>query len=163
MDIGLFILRLLHIFGAIFWVGFGSFIFITPFISTDKAEAGRTLGKLFMSSKLSIVFPIAALSTVISGILLYLRNWSGVQNGASMTFGIGGAAGILAFIIGAMTGPMQARMGRLQREIAGGTPTAEQATQLTALESRLNIVGWAGFILMMIALFTMAIARYIPS
>src|SRR5688572_5926505 len=97
MDIGLLILRLLHIFGGVFWVGMSAFTLLAPVLNANKAEAEKALGRLFINSKLHIVFPIAALSTIVSGLLLFARGWSGTP---AMWFGIGGGAAIIAFILG---------------------------------------------------------------
>ena len=80
-----------------------------------------------------------------------------------MGFTIGSLAALVAFFVGGLgVGPTSAEMGALGGQIAalGNGPTPEQAAKLQTLEKRLSIVERVDFNMLVVAMLTMATARY---
>src|SRR5258708_33247588 len=70
------ILRLFHIFGAVIWAGIGFFSFLSldPLGKKLGPEGKRLQGILFGQSNLMQIFPAAGAATILSGILLYIKD-----------------------------------------------------------------------------------------
>jgi hypothetical protein len=112
---------------------------------------------------------IAALLTVISGVLMY---WS-VSNGfrlawlatsSGIVLSIGALAGILAYVVGVtIHAPTGARLAAIGKEIAaaGGKPTPEQLQMLGKLQARIASANRWSAIFLITATIGMAIARYV--
>ncbi len=170
MDIGMIVLRLIHIFSGVFWVG--SLLVVTGFLqpaaASAGAEGGRFMQRLFNQTRFGPVQGIAGALTVLSGLLMYLRDSAGLQlawitSPSGLVLTIGALAGILAGVVGAaLAGPAGTRLAALARELqASGTPpTAAQATQMQALQKRVNQVTLWATVLVVLALAAMATARY---
>ena len=168
MDIYVTVLRLVHIFSGIFWVGTAFFfaLFFEPTIKAAGAEGGKVMGRLTLT-KFPLAMTIASLLTVVAGVLLYLDASGGLQaswifslSGLALT--IGGSAGILAFLLGlTVQGPSAARMSALQKGIqaAGAPPTSDQMQELQRLQERIAIASRWGAVLMVIAVLGMVMAH----
>ena len=81
-----------------------------------------------------------------------------------MTFGIGGLATVLAGIIGgAVVGRGAARLAKLSQamQASGGKPSPEQAAEIGRLQTRMGKAMRAVAALLLVAVTTMAIARYL--
>jgi hypothetical protein len=168
MDVYVTVLRLVHIFSGIFWVGTTFFfvLFFEPTIKVVGAEGGKVMGRLALT-RFPMAMTIASLLTVLAGILLYLDASGGLQaswvfslSGLALT--IGGGAGILAFLLGLMIqGPSAVRMSALQKGIqaAGGVPTSDQVQELHHLQERIASASRWGAVLMLIAVLGMVMAH----
>ena len=168
MDIYVTVLRLIHIFAGIFWVGTALFfvLFFEPTLRAAGPEGGKIMGRLTLT-RFPMTMTIASLLTVVAGILLYLNDSGGLQaqwvfslSGVALT--VGGSAGILAFLLGlAVQGPSAMRMSALQKEIqtAGSPPTSAQQQELHRLQERIANASRWGAVLMVIAVIGMAAAR----
>ncbi len=168
MDTYMIILRLLHIFAGIFWVGTAFFfvLFLEPTITTAGPAGGTVMGRL-MLTRFPMVMAVSSILTVAAGFLMYLidssgfqTNWISTPSGVTMT--IGSLAGILAFLLGLIVQmPASARMAALQKEIqaAGGPPKPSQMEELHVLQDRISNASRWGAVLMVIAVLGMAIAR----
>jgi hypothetical protein len=167
------ILRLFHIFGAVIWAGIGFFSYLSldPLVKKLGPEGKRLQGILFGQSNLMMIFPLAGASTILSGILLYIKDsamfagnglaWVGTGQG--IVFGIGGLAGIGAMVMGArVLRPLVEQAQKIGAEIqaAGGKPTPEQAQTMASIEERMERINRIDFILLVVAVITMATARY---
>ena len=168
MDIYVTVLRLIHIFSGIFWVGTAFFfvLFFEPTIKAAGAEGGKVMGRLTLT-RFPLAMTIASLLTVVAGVLLYLNDSEGLRAGwifslSGLALTIGGSAGILAFLLGlAVQGPAAARMSALQKGIqaAGGPPTPAQTQELHQLQERIANASRWGAVLMVIAVLGMVMAR----
>lgn len=168
MDIYMIILRLLHIFAGIFWVGTAFFfvLFLEPTITAAGPAGGTVMGHLTLT-RFPLVMAVSSILTVAAGFLMYLIdsggfqiNWISTASGVAIT--IGSLAGILAFLLGlAVQAPASARMAALQKEIqaAGRPPTPSQMAELHVLLDRISNASRWGAVLMVIAVIGMAIAR----
>ncbi|MDR7418955.1 MAG: hypothetical protein QN178_08585 [Armatimonadota bacterium] len=170
MDLYVIVLRLLHVFLGVFWVG--TIFFYALFLFPRVKRAGP-LGAQFMQRlsqpPLTDTLSLAAGLVVLSGILLYWRDSRGLQaawmaTGPGMALTIGGIAGIGAASIGIFVSrPMVNRMGALGREIvaAGGQPTPAQLSEMQALSVRLERALYRTAYLLVPSLIAMAVARYL--
>jgi uncharacterized membrane protein len=165
------VLRVIHIFSGVFWVGFALFNigFLQPTVKATGAEGQKTMQYLTQKTRLlSTVYATATL-TMLSGLIMYwillgFRS-SALLSGYGLVLTIGGIAGVIAWIIAVVVirgifNQMQTIGQEIQAQ--GSPPTPEQATQMQALVARLGKVGQVALVFLVIALLGMSIARYAP-
>lgn len=166
MDVYLTILRLVHIFSGIIWVGAGlTFTYIVaPAVRESGPAGGVFMRNVLTKTAFDKLMPAVSSLTVIAGLLLYWEisngfdaDWMGSANG--MVLSIGVVAGIGAFghggaVIGRTTGEIKKLGDAIQ-----GPPTPEQAQQMAALQEKLTKHSHISAILMVIAVVGMAAAR----
>ena len=172
MAILIMVLRVIHIFSGMFWVGFAFFNigFLQPTVKATGAEGQKTMQYLTQKTRLlSTVYSTATL-TMLSGLIMY---WilSGfrltfMRSGYGLVLTIGSIAGIIAWIyavvvIRGIFKEMQTIGEAIQAQ--GSPPTPDQATQMQALAARLGKVGQVALAFLIISLLGMATARYVPS
>lgn len=164
------VLRLVHIFAGIIWVGAGFFMMLVlvPLIKQMGAEGGRFMQRFAAKSRFGTVMLISPLLTTLSGLWLYYRvsghfNSDWMSSSAGVVLGIGSVAGLLAFGHGAaLTGPGFGKMGALARQIEaqGGPPTEAQMGEMRALSARNAQHARISALLEIIAVAGMAAARF---
>jgi uncharacterized membrane protein len=164
------VLRLLHIFAGVFWVGGAAFFFfyIEPTINKLGPDAQKFVDEVVVRKKLPIYFAGAATITVIFGASLYWRDSAGFSNGWATTptglvFGLGAIAAIIAWILGgAVLGPAVGNVGKIGGEMraAGGPPSAELMGRMHAAQEKVRLIGLIDLILVCVAVACMATARY---
>jgi hypothetical protein len=170
MDVLMVILRIIHIFAGVFWVGVAFFNigFLQPAVRATGAEGQAVMRHLAQRTNFLLATYSAATLTMLSGVLMYWR-FAAVAPGAvwsryGIALGIGGIAGIIAwaFVIVVVRGIFN-QMGALGAAIRsqGGPPTPEQAAQLQALGARLSQLGLWGLVFLTVALLGMSVASYI--
>ncbi len=167
MDVLMLLLRLIHMFAGVLWVGTAFFfiLFLEPTIEAAGADGGKFMQRL-MQTRLAVTLSIASTLVVVSGLIMYWvasgglqAAWIGSRAGIGLT--IGGVAGVLAFVIGLLVqGPASARIAAVQKEIqaAGGPPSPAQMAAIGAQQKRISDGSRWGAVLMVIALIGMAIA-----
>lgn len=171
MDIYVIVLRLLHIFGGVFWAG-GTFLFVgyvEPTVRATGPEGSKFMQRFAGQSGFSPAMSVAAVANVVAGLLLYWRDSGGLQlvwitTNAGLAFTIGGLAGLAAAVVGfAITGSASTQLAALGKLIAsaGGPPAPEKLTQMKALQAKLHMGGQINAVLMVVALIGMSIARYL--
>jgi uncharacterized membrane protein len=166
----LLILRLLHITCSVFWAG--SVIYLALFL-IPAAKASGPEGVKFMQqlgkTGYPIVIMIAAMITVLSGILLIWKSSGGFQSAWFSTsyarvLSMGGATSIIAFIIGfTVNRPVGIRMNKIGKAIdqTGGVPSPEQIHELMTLRKRLFTATKYIAILLTLTVIAMSIFRYV--
>lgn len=167
MSIAVIVLRVLHIFGAIFWGGGAIMMefFIAPSIAAS-AEGGQQVARhLATKVRVHIFMMAAAITTILAGSFLYWRDSDGfssawMRSGAGIGFGIGAVFGFIAFISGAIFGNTNAQLGKISAQIQG-KPTAEQLAKIQALQTRAKRVSPLHVIGTILAMLFMATARYL--
>ena len=113
--------------------------------------------------------PVVATVTVVSGVLLYSRFFvSGIDwiwtTGAGIGFTVGALAAVISYILGArIVGPTQNKIDALGATMAsaGGPLEPEQVVEMNRLQAYVMKVYHVDFVLLMIALLAMAMARYL--
>ena len=99
------LLRIIHIFSAVTWVGGSIFMasVMGPTVRAAGPEGGRFMMRMASFGQLSKVLTMGALGTVLAGLLLYYPT-SGGLNGAwlssahGITLTLGALVGIAAFL-----------------------------------------------------------------
>lgn len=168
MDILTILLRIIHIFSGIMWVG-GAWIivfFIEPSVTALGADGGKFMGHLITVRRYGVIITIAAVLTVLAGWTLWFKNWglSTLNTGPGIAFALGGVFGLITLAIGGgITGPTSTKLAQLGGEIAraGKPPTREQGAEMQALQARLKMAGQWTAIFASLAVLMMATARYL--
>ena len=114
------VLRFSHVFFGALWVGMMAFqiFFLMPALAEAGPDAGKVMGAL-TRRRIPIILPIFALITLISGLWLMQRLSGGNMDALMRTamgkaFGLGGAAALIAFLIGIVVmRPAMLRSARL--------------------------------------------------
>ncbi len=166
MHIVTLILRLIHIFGGVFWVGASLMMsyFVAPTAGAIAENGQKFIQHLMGRTRFSTMMAVAGGSAVLAGILLYLIDSGGftsawMKSGAGIGFGVGGVFGLIGFVFGIMIGRNNTALGKLGAQIQG-PPTPEQLAQIAAIRKNLSVVTpihtWA----LILATLFMASARY---
>ncbi len=165
------LLRLLHIVSGALWVGIA--VFLPFYLMPSLGEAGPDAAGRVMSGlqkrKMHIHLPIAALLTILTGYLLYWKASAGFQpefmgSGPGIAFGTGGLLATIAFVIGmAVARPSMTKAVRLSQELqtASEGERPELVASIQRLRQRGATAGAAVAVLVLLALVTMAVARYL--
>ncbi|MGH2453734.1 MAG: hypothetical protein ACRDF5_08220 [bacterium] len=170
MDVYIIILRIIHFFAGVFWVG--TVFFFATFL-LPRVNAAGPLGGQFMQRLSAPPLPqatsLSGILVVFSGILLYWRDsggfqlaWIGTPTGLAL--GIGGLMAIGGLSIGlSVSLPAANRMGRLGKEIAasGGPATPAQMAEVQALRAKLERAVYQTAYLLVVTLLGMSTARYL--
>jgi uncharacterized membrane protein len=170
MTAELLILRLIHVLGAIFWVGSALFntIFLLPALATVGPAAGQIMGGL-QRRRLFDILPIVGILTVLSGLRLMWITSTGfsdayVASASGRTFMYSGGAAIVAVIIGlGFARPAAGRAARLGASLASA-PEHERGAlgaELARLRRRAGITSNIATALIVLAAAGMSVARYL--
>lgn len=165
------VLRIVHILAGVFWVGAAltTLLFIQPAARELGPAAGPFMMHLAGRKRLIDFVLSAGVLTVLAGLLMYWRvsgglepDWIGSAPGVALTVGALCAIAALA-IGGSIVRPTIRANLAIGREVAadGGPPTPEQAAQLQVLQRRGIAAGKAIVPLLIVAVVTMAAARYL--
>lgn len=166
----LIFLRIIHIFCAVFWVGFAliNINFIQPTVKALGPDGQKFMQHLSQKTKLLNTVYTAATLTVLSGVGIY---W--IVTGFSLDFiasgyGIVLTSASIAGIIGWFIAVFIVRSIFSTMKVIGGQiiasanpPTSEQTGQMQALAVRLAVVGKIAVTFMILALVGMSFARYV--
>ena len=163
MNTELIVLRILHILAGVFWAGAAVYLALVlePKLRELGAEVERDV--LRSVSKLnSLWITLSAVITIIAGFALISRTPGRsfddlFINGWGTAIGIGLIASILAFFLSGWVGASTAKLRRALTDVddATGTPA-----DLKSLRSRIAIGSRANAVLVIVAVGTMAAARY---
>jgi uncharacterized membrane protein len=142
------VLRIIHIFGAVAWVGGSIFVasILGPTVRAAGPEGGRFMMRMASFGRLSRVLSIASTSTIVAGLLLFYPI-SGGLNGAwlasahGITLTLGAIVGILAFLHGLfVSGRLSAKMKVVADQIMAvqGPPPPEKLKEAQELGAKLG-------------------------
>jgi uncharacterized membrane protein len=160
LDVGLVVTRIIHIVSGSFWMGTAIYLAVVlePKIRSTSVDLQRQL--LNRISKLnSLWITSAAVVTLVTGMALVSttpgRSFSDLGNGGWGTMIlIGLIASVAAFVVSGMAGAFTAR---LRRGLESGNATDEQ---LANYRRGLSTLGYVNAVLVVIAVITMATARF---
>ena len=109
MNLLIIALRLIHIFGGVFWTGTSFFLAssVKPAVKASGPEGGRFMGALSGPGRMSTLLGVAATATAISGLLLYWivsanLNVGFITSGRGIILTIGALAGLAAWPVRAL-------------------------------------------------------------
>jgi hypothetical protein len=164
------VLRFTHVVAGILWAGaaISYLFFIKPSVKAIGAVGPQFMQNLMQRRKYPIFMMSTSLLTVLAGGALYWfisggLNLAWAATGPGLGFTIGSLAALVAFLLGTFgIGPTAGQISALGGQIAasGKGPTPEQGLKMATLERKLASVENVEFVLLVIALLTMATARY---
>lgn len=165
------VLRVIHIFCGVFWVGFGMFnvIFLQPTVKALGADGQKIMQYLTQKTRFQMTVYTAATLTVLSGIALYWIltgfNHAFISSGYGVVLTSAGVSGIIGWFIAVIFisrifNKMKVIGGQIQA--SGNPPSPEQAAQLQSLVVRLGSLGKVAMIFILVALLGMSFARFVP-
>ncbi len=165
MDAYMIILRLIHIFAGIFWVGATFFMvgFVEPTVRASGPVGGQVMQKLMSGTRFSVAVAAAGGLTMLSGLLLYWRISNGlttaVMFGSRLPLTLGAISGILAGVLGGgIQGRASARLAALgQQMAAGGTPDPAHLAEMQKLQETIRQGSAVTAVLMALAVIGMAV------
>lgn len=165
------ILRFFHIVSGLFWVGATIMLagFVMPAIRAAGPAGGSVMRQLAVNLKLPIYMNVAGALTILSGLGFIwqdqtLSNGAWIHSSTGIVFTTGATIALLSAIFGnVVSRPTAKKIGALGTQIAaaGGPPSAEQTTQMLALQNRLTMATNILAITLTVAATCMAIARYV--
>jgi uncharacterized membrane protein len=170
MNVLMIVLRIIHIFAGIFWVGvsFFNIHYLQPSIRATAPDGQKVMQHLTQKTNLTNVVYGASTLTMLSGLLMYGYlfefRMEAMTSPYGLVLGIGGLSGIVAWVIAIIAiRNIFTQMGAVGKAIQeqGGPPTPEQAATLGELGAQLTRLGRVGLILMTISVIGMAAAQYI--
>lgn len=166
----LIVLRLIHVGAGALWIGAAIvyLFYVKPSVKAIGPAGPQFMQSLTQRQKYPVFMMTVSLLTVIAGSVLYFYasgsfNLVWLKTGVGLGFTIGSVAALIAFLVGSFgIGPTSGQMGELGAQIAasGGPPTAEQLSKMQALDARLRWAETVDFIMLTVAMVTMATARY---
>lgn len=164
MDWIMVILRIVHIFAAVIWVGttYSMVLFISPTAKAVGAEAQKFMQHFTQKSGFSRRMATVAGLTVLSGLLLYGKLFHGLaplNTGMGLALTLGGLLGFVAMAIGIRMGRYTKQMQALGAEMAAG-PKPEQLQQMGQLQAKLGQLGATNAIVMSLSLLGMTLSEY---
>jgi uncharacterized membrane protein len=170
MDPLVILARVLHVGLGAFWVG--TVLFNAAFLMPAMRDAGPDAAKVaagLMKRRFMQVLPAASMLTLLSGIYLYWRLSAGfsvayMTTPAGATYLIGGVAAIVGFAIGAgVVRPAMMRAAELTQAGMAAAPTERAATMGEAQALRVKAEAASQWVtgLLVVAILTMAVARYL--
>ncbi len=163
------VLRVLHIGGGIMWVGSAALYLL---LLVPAARATQPAGQKFLQTlgpRLGATLGIVTTITVLSGALLYARFFAGGisfiwTTGAGLGFTVGAVAALGSYILGSTYfGKMQGKIAKLgsEMESAQSAPNPAQVQEMNRLQSSLMKAYQVDFVLLVVAMLAMAVARYL--
>ena len=171
MDWLVIVLRIIHVFAGVFWVGAAAtfVFFISPAAAATAPESQRFIAYLTQNlGFLNRIRDVAGLN-VLAGLVLYWNDshglqitWLGTPTGIAFT--IAAICALVALIaLQTISIPALKRMGAIGGAIrAGGKPpTPEQTAILQSAQRTLTLAARGGLALLGLALLGMATARYL--
>ncbi len=162
--------RIFHIISGALWFGaaISYLFFFKPSVKAIGPAGPEFMQNLAERRKYPVFMITTSLLTVLAGGILYWFSSGGfnaawIASGPGIGFTIGSLAALVAFLVGNFgIGPAAAQMGALGQQIgaSGGRPTSEHISTMQALEKKLARAEQIDFVMLVIAMLTMATARY---
>ena len=165
------LLRLIHILGAIFWVGSAMFtgFFLIPSLKETPATMGA-VAQALNKRGFMVTMPIVGLLVILSGgTMLWIQSGGHMHEymmtASGHTFTMAGGLGILALLFGVVfTKPANMKAGAIGAQLAAATDAGEKARlqgEMAAAQKKAAMYTIIVTILMILAAAGMAIARYV--
>lgn len=167
MDTYIVVLRVIHIVAGVFWVGSTMLfaLFIEPTVAALGSQGGTFMTHLTKVKKYPIVIALTSIVAIVAGGLLYWRSSGGlsglwIQSGPGLTFTVGGALAVIAWLIGFTV--LRPTIGRMEAiRLSAPSEDSRAATTMAALQRRLRLGSNANLILLIGTVTAMAAARYV--
>lgn len=161
----IWLLRIIHIVGGVFWVG-GSLVmtfFVGPTIGTMGESGQKFVSHLMNNLKFSNRMSAASGSTILAGLILF---WLDARAGTAWLrsdfatgLSIGAGFALIGFVAGMLFGRTTKAMMQLGAQMQG-KPTSEQLAQIQTIQKRQAAYSVVSTVTLILAVVFMAIARY---
>ncbi len=162
----IWLLRIIHIVGGVFWVG-GSLVmtfFVIPSIGAMGESGQKFVGYLMNNLKFSSRMAAASGLTVLAGAILFGLDARAGAAWARSSFAIGLSIGagfaLIGFVLGILVGRSSKAMAQLGAQFQG-KPTPEQLTQMQTIQKQQATYSTLSTVALVLAVVFMAIARYL--
>src|SRR5215208_4208912 len=106
MQAELLVLRVVHVLGAIFWVGGSTFaaLFLMP-AATQAGAAGGQVMAILVRRKVFVIFPIVGVVTMLAGIRLMMITSTGFRReyfamASGKTYAVSAILAVVALLLG---------------------------------------------------------------
>jgi uncharacterized membrane protein len=162
----IWLLRIIHIVGGVFWVGGTLFMtfFISPAIGATGEAGQKLVGHLMNNLKLSNRMSAASGLTVLAGLILYgldaRAGASWVRSSFAIGLGIGAVFTIIGMIFGILLGRSNKAMAQLGAQMQG-KPSSTQMTEMQSIQKQQATYARLSAISLILATIFMAVARYL--
>lgn len=142
----IYVLRLIHVFSAIFWVGttFFLLLFLEPALDALGPAGSKVMQKLAGGTRFSLAMGLVGWSTVLSGLLMYAE-YTGfdatVMFSNRLPLTLGAVCGILAGFTGTLIqGRASGKLVALGRRMASqaGPPSQQQLATIGVLQATIR-------------------------
>jgi uncharacterized membrane protein len=162
-------MRIIHIFGGVFWVGASFFMvsFVTPSVIATGQEGQKFMQQLAFRTRFATTMLLVSVLTILSGLVMYWQIFefkaSALSTGYGLLLTLGAIAAFIGFIVAYfMQNRNIRRMKAISTSIAasGGPPTPEQQTEMKSLSETVATGGQITSVLLALALLGMSIAQY---
>ncbi|HET6947525.1 MAG TPA: hypothetical protein VFJ45_06905 [bacterium] len=170
MNLVMVILRIIHIFGGIFWLGimWYNVLFFLPRVKTFGQERGRIM-QMLSGPPLPQYLTLAGAGTALSGILMFWYASAGLNKAwlatpTGVVLAIAGLLGIYVVVEGLIVQrPTAMRMAELGRRaaLAGGPPNPVVTEEMQKLSSRLERTAYRYAYVLALSAIGMAAFRYV--
>jgi len=162
----IWLLRIIHIVGGVFWVG-GVLImtfFIAPTVGANPEAGQKFVGHLMNNLKFSARMSAAAGSTILAGMILFALDARAGQSWLRSSFAtglsIGAGFALIGFVFGILLGRVTKSMAQLGAQMQG-KPSPAQLTQMQAVQKQQVAYSRLSAGALVIAVIFMAISRYL--
>ena len=170
MNVVMVVLRLIHIFAGIFWVGTVWYfaLFFLPRVKTFGQDTGRIM-QTMSAQPFPAYMTTAAVLVALSGILMYANASAGfsgawIATPAGIVLTLAAILGILAVLEAVLVSrPTAERMAQLGREVAAsaGPPSPAVMQAMQALSAKLERAVYRTAYIVLVTVIGMAIFRYV--
>ncbi|HEX9386331.1 MAG TPA: hypothetical protein VF918_08425 [Anaerolineales bacterium] len=162
----IWLLRIIHIVGGVFWVGSAlmSFFFIGPTVDATGEAGQKFMGYLINKMKISNRIASAAGATILAGFILFALDaragaaW--LRSGFAIGLSIGAGFALIGFVFGILVGRINKAMAQLGAQMQG-KPSSAQLIQMQTLQKQQATYSRISGITLILAVIFMAIARYL--
>ena len=169
-NIFLIVLRFFHVFCSALWVSVAIIFrfFVNPALKSIGPESSDFGKALNDRNKFSKFMGSITLLSLISGLSLFYKVSGGfnpiwIRTGSGIGFTIGAVSGIFAFLVGGFAmqrATIRLRVALKEESTSEKKPNPGLESKIAQLRRSLNIIELLDFILLSLAMATMATARY---
>ncbi len=158
----IWLLRIIHIVGGVFWVG-GTLIltfFIGPAVDATAEAGQKFVGHLMNNLKFSNRMSAAAGLSILAGVILFGLDARAGSAWVRSSMGVGLSIGAVFALIGMMTSRSTKAMAALGAKMQG-KPSPDQISQMQTIQKQQATYSIISAIALILAVTFMSIARYL--
>ena len=167
MDIEFVVVRLLHIVSGALWVGaavFLAFVLGPRVAALGPAVEGPVMGAIGRAT--GPVMGAAGAITILAGVYMALRlRWGSLDRWFDTGWGwaraLGFVVSIAAMALGGATDAAVSKIAGISEGMAGRPPSPEEAAEMQRLSAQVRTLGRVAAVLVVIAVGSMASARFV--